>query len=453
MKAVLRLVLTFFTGTPILKATTAAGLVCGAGSWIGVLFLPPLGAQHGLPSRFNLWQEALINLVPVLGILCFAFGASLLPAVVTRLAVSHYLYVLPHGRAKLLASVVLTLAAIALFASAATMVFYVKVPSVPLSFVFSRAFPVALLTYSFVYVVLWFTARSRAVGVVAGTVVIIAALVVPLRYIAAPSTNTAGVWLAGGVLWAAAAAAFLLAPRLKRIAGRVRQAIATRVASASYRGGNEVDYVVGTARPWGLALGQLLPVAIGAWLIPGLAPGGAAAPYPQPWLMFMTILSVLAAAMTSVAATRSRALWLRAHWTRAQLFSRIEAAFWRQNCCSIGVLAIAIVAIGYWFALPSRALAFGLALMLLGPSLSTYLGLMITSTINWLQALLAVAAVGGLLAFAAYAADPAAPLALLAACVMGLAAAAIAFREIARRRWRNLDWMLCRPDGAVRAST
>jgi hypothetical protein len=35
----------------------------------------------------------------------------------------------------------------------------------------------------------------------------------------------------------------------------------------------------------------------------------------------------------------------------------------------------------------------------------------------------------------------------------GLGAAALAFRRLAARRWANIDWMLCRADPTVRAST
>jgi hypothetical protein len=454
MKAVLRLILSYFTGTPILLWASTLGLVCGATGWITIFALPPLTAQNGLPSPFTLAQEALIELVPVIGVLCFAFGASLLPALVWRLATSHYLYVLPYGRTKVVASVLATITLIALFASAATLLFYVRVPQVPLSFVFSRSFPVALLTYTFIYVVLWLIARSRgAIGAVLGSVVIIAALMLPLRFINAPSTDTTGVWIACGALWATLAAGFLLAPRLERIAGRVRRTVAARTAGASYRGGAEIDYLVGTAQPWRLALGQVVPIVLAAYFIPGWATSSAAEPFPRPWLLFMTILSVLSAATASLAASRSRALWLRADWTRAQLFARIERAFWRYNAYALGVLMIGVVATGERFTLPTQVIAFGLGLVILGTTLGTYLGLMITATITWLDTVLAVAAMGALLALAYYAADFGTPALRLALYEASLAVAALAFRELARRRWRNLDWMRCRPDTVVRAAT
>jgi len=454
MKAVLRLIVTYFTGTAILRWTTTLGLVCGVASWSAVLYVPPLIGSQGMPSPLALWQETLITFVPIVGLLCFAFGASLLPALVTRLATSHYLYVLPHGRAKLLASVFGTIALIALFASMVIFVLFYAL-RVPLSLVFSRSFPVSLVTYSLVYSVLWLITRSRsAIGVVLGAVVIVATLILPLRYVGAPLTDTTGVWIAGGALWSAFAAGFLLAPRLKGVVGRARQAVAARTPSSSYGGGGEIDYLLGTARPWSLAFGQVLPILLAAYLLPGLSSGGGGtSPFPRPWLFFMTILSVLAGGMASLAATRSRSLWLRAHWTRAQLFARVEAAYWRHNSYTLGVLMIAVVAIGDRFVVPTQVLAFGVGLVILGTTISTYLGLMITTAITWTQTGLAVAAMGALLTTAFYAADPVTSAGKLVLFEAALVLMVVAFRQLARRRWRDLDWMRCRAEPGVRAAT
>src|SRR5262245_11429148 len=116
MKAIARLVYTNFTGTVLLRVITMAGLVAGSGGVALNLYLPPLTGGSGGPSRFSLAQESVIFLLPVAGLLCFVFGASLLPALFARLATSHYLYVLPHGRTKLLASAFATVTLTALFA-------------------------------------------------------------------------------------------------------------------------------------------------------------------------------------------------------------------------------------------------------------------------------------------------------------------------------------------------
>ena len=90
---------------------------------------------------------------------------------------------------------------------------------------------------------------------------------------------------------------------------------------------------------------------------------------------------------------------------------------------------------------------------MLGTALSTYLGLMITTRIGWIDAALAVATMLALMLVAVYASAPSTPAAKILAFEALLAAAALIFRDVAQRRWTNLDWMLCRADSGVRAST
>jgi hypothetical protein len=42
----------------------------------------------------------------------------------------------------------------------------------------------------------------------------------------------------------------------------------------------------------------------------------------------------------------SRALWLRGDWSPAQLFVRVEKAFWRHNGRVLGVLLVLLIVIG-----------------------------------------------------------------------------------------------------------
>ena len=153
------------------------------------------------------------------------FGASLLPALFARLATSHYLYVLPYGRTKLLASAFATVALTALFAAGIVTMYYYKMPFA-LDLMFQRAFAVSFVTASFLYVVLWLTGKSGTIGLLVGSFVMIATLVLPLRFIAMPSTSLAMPWTACALLWSVFAASFLLAPRLKAPLGRLRHALA-----------------------------------------------------------------------------------------------------------------------------------------------------------------------------------------------------------------------------------
>jgi len=45
------------------------------------------------------------------------------------------------------------------------------------------------------------------------------------------------------------------------------------------------------------------------------------------------------------------------------------------------------------------------------------------------------------------------PPATIVALYAALAVAALAFRQLAARRWARLDWMLCRADSTVRPAT
>jgi hypothetical protein len=448
MKAIARLIYTNFTGTVLLRFITLAGLVAGIGGSALFLYLPPLVGGSGGQSEFSLAQEAFARLLPVVGLLCFVFGASLLPALFARLATSHHLYVLPHGRTKLLASAFATVALTSLFAAAIVTMYYYKTP-LALDLIFQRALAVSFVTASFLYVVLWLTGKSGTIGLLVGSFVLVATLVLPLRFIAMPSTSLAIPWTACALLWTTFAASFLLAPRLKAPLGRLRHALG-QVTGSTYRGGGEVDFLVGTARPWTLAAGQAVPIAIATYFMNALEV--TAPSTPTPWLFFLTIISVTTGGVASLAATRGRALWLRARWTRAQLFRHVEDAFWRYNCYTLGVLLLLLVGIGDSLGVPTRVLVFGMGLLALGTALSTYIGLIVTTRIGWRDAALAVVVILALMWTALYASSPATPTVRIVAFESGLAALALIVREIARRRWSGLDWMLCRPDSTVRAS-
>jgi hypothetical protein len=448
MKAVARLVYTNFTGTVLLRAITIAGLVAGIGGAALNLYLPPSTGGSGGASRFSLAQEAFIFLLPVAGLLCFVFGASLLPTLFVRLATSHYLYVLPHGRTKLLASAFATVALSALFAAGIIVMYYYKTP-LSLDLIFQRAIAVSFVTASFLYVVLWLTGKSGTIGLLVGSFVMIATLMLPLRFIAIPSTSLAIPWTACALLWTAFAASFLLAPRLEAPLGRLRHALAGLTGS-SYRGGGEIDFLVGTARPWTLAAGQAVPIVLATYVMSAMQ---VVAPWaPIAWVFFFTIISVTTGAVASLAATRGRALWLRARWTRAELFRHVEDAFWRYNCWTLGVLLLLLVAIGDSIGAPTRVLAFGMGLLALGTTLSTYIGLIVTARIGWRDAALAVVVILALMRTAYLASWPSTPTSTIVAYEIGLAALAFVVRELARRRWSRLDWMLCRADTSVRAS-
>ena len=444
MKAIARLIYTNFTGTTLLRFITLVGLVAGIGGSALFLYLPPLVGGSGGQSGFSLAQETLFRVLPVVGLLSFVFGASLLPTMFARLATSHYLYVLPHGRTKLLVSTLATVALTAAFAAGIVTMYYYRMPFA-LDLIFQRGFAVSFVTVSFLYVVLWLTGKSGTIGLLVGSFVMVATLVLPLIFIATPSTSLALPWTACAVLWGVFATSFLLAPLLKAPLGRLRHSFA-ELTGSTYRGGGEIDFVLGTARPWTLAAGQIVPIAIATYLMRG------AAWDPLAWVFFLTIISVTTGAVASLAATRGRALWLRARWTRAELFRQVENSFWRYNCYTLGVLLLLLVALGDSLGFPTRMLAFGMGLLAFGTALSTYVGLIVTARIGWRDAALAVVVILALMRTAFLALWPTTPTATIVTYELGLAALVVLLRELARRRWSRLDWMQCRPELGVRAA-
>jgi hypothetical protein len=351
---------------------------------------------------------------------------------------------------KLLASAFGTVALVALVSSATVTLFYMNA-GFPFGLMFRRAFLVSLTSNTILYGVFWFIGRSSSIGKLIGVAAAVATLVVPLRF-QIPGTSIVPVWIACGLLWAALAAGIVIAPRMKLAYGGARHSFAQRFGGASYRGGGgEVDFMLGTANPWPLAIGQIVPIAIATYYFRDYHPYAADA--PNPLLFFMTILSVVSGGLTAAAATRARALWLRAHWTRAELFGRAERAFWGHNCFVLGVLLVALVAVGSWLELPTKMLGFGLGLLMLGTALSTYLGLIVTASIGWTECVLAAATMIALMMASTYAAAPSVPTTTIVVLQGGLAVVALAFRQLAARRWTRLDWMLCRADSTVRPAT
>ena len=93
----------------------------------------------------------------------------------------------------------------------------------------------------------------------------------------------------------------------------------------------------------------------------------------------------------------------------------------------------------------------GLPLLVLGTLLSTYLGLMITRGLRWLEIVSGVGVMLSLMALAVLVARESVDLAAVIALEIALVVLAIVARFVARRRWTQIDWMMCRPDRAMTA--
>jgi hypothetical protein len=210
----------------------------------------------------------------------------------------------------------------------------------------------------------------------------------------------------------------------------------------AYRPGSEADLLLGTTRPWVVALGQVVPIAVASVFI---RENGV-------WLFYLVLFSAISGAVTSHAAARGRRLWLRFDSTRESLFRRAEAAYWRFNAYSLAVLLVLFIGVGAYLEFSTQLLALGVPLLALGAVVSTYLGLMMTRGLGWLETVLTIATTGLLMWAAIAAADGEAGLLRAIELEAALAVLAILYRAAAKARWRTLDWMVCRADAQARGA-
>jgi hypothetical protein len=435
MKAIARLILAYLAGRPLQRWATSAGLVAVAYGIVELLFFPPSSnSEWVIFDRLHL-------LVPQAGLLILFLSGSWMPLIFGRFTLSHQIHMLPYGRVKLLMSVTLTLAFFAtLFASVVSAAFWHY--SVDHTSVFSKGFVNGIIVGGFMYVSIWFASRARsAVGVLGGVMLVIVAVVVPLRFVAAPRTPVRDTTVAVALVYGFSAALFLFAPRVKIAISSIVRFVSRPVdQTQGYSKGREVDLMMGTARPWRLALGQAFPIALATLFIK----------LEDVWLFYFALCSALSGAMASVAAERSRCLWLRGSWSRAKLFSRVEASFLRQGAYSVSVLLLLLTAIGLYRQFPIQLLALGIPLLILGTVASTYLGLMMTRGIGWLDCSWAVGTMLIMMFAAVYADGNNTQQEAVIALEAVLAIFAVVFRTVAARRWGTLDWTMCRSERAIR---
>lgn len=441
MKSVLRLIYTYFMCTPAQKVFTILGVVVIGSSYLMLV------TQR---------QSDLLAVVALAGAAAFFLGSAMMPLTFGRLARGRAAGLMPRARIKLLASALIT-------------VLIVGLPT-PLLFVVGlltaigpgHAHPTAVqiaqfqhglvqtfwstyadvtLLAAWLYVALWFiTSKRNTMGYLQGLVVIAAVLIVPTKHIVDSEVlmwwnlGMCGATLGGfGVL-------FLLWPRLRTIVEALRPGARLGAARSSRIQGREIDLLLGTANPWLLAAGQLLPVLLAARI--GFYSAAV-------WLFYLTLFSTVAGAIAGQAAERSRALWLRGDWSTLRLFSQVERSFWRHNNYVLAILLILMVAIGSYTGLPVMLLATGLPLLILGTVISTYLGLMLTRGLRLAESMLAVVIVLALMAVAVLAARETGELTTILLLELALALVALVLRRTARNRWARIDWLQCRPDRAL----
>jgi hypothetical protein len=446
MSSVARLVRTYFTRTPGLRWLTFTGALAIVA---GPLILP------------RITTNGITDTIAFLGGLALFVGAGLMPMRVAQMARSHAIFVLPYGRLKLFLSALITVAIVS--APLPLLVVVAQWGTVPPSvaatyttwrivsegaYLFWSFYVGTFLAATWLYVAVGFATTERnVVGLTKCLLIVIATIYAPtLRIVQLDpkveltawesilSWSALGAWIAWAPRWRAA--------RARRAAGAgvlerfFRSRALRRSSGAHAPTGREFDLLLGTAHPWILALAMLFPIAIQTLVGFSL---------PETWLFYLTLFSAVSGALAGRAAERSRSIWLRARWSREELFARVEAAFWKHNSYALVLLLILLVAVVRFYELPARVVPLGIPLLVLGMVLSTYLGLAMTRGLRWIEASLAISIMLALMGVAVLAAGP-----HDARVVVGLEVAfgllALTLRFVARHRWQRLDWTLCRPD-------
>jgi len=443
MSAVARLVFTYFTPTPLMRALVVLGLALVVAGIAGYASIPVWTLGNGMRSE-GLVLQALVLGLPWLGLILLLAASALMPAMVERMALGRLICVLPGGRGRLLASIVLPAALLAVLTGAAAAAAFVRFVAEPeYTRIFYRTILMAFVDFGLIYAAIWLVGKTSGVWRLAGLFWVVVSIAIPVRYLNGipPLSPLEGLglaaWLAFGVVILSGGRARHV---LRRLRARTAAAAGRCLPSPRYAAGAEIDLFLGISRPWVIALGQVIPIAV---MVPFVAER-------RIWIVFLIIFSAISGAVTSQAAARSRRLWLRYDWRREQFFGRVERAYWRYNAHSLAVLLLLFVAFGMYAELPIATLLPGVALVAFGCTVFNYLGLMITRGLGWFESVLCIVTMTALgLAALALAHETTALAVEIELLLAGLAAA---YWLIARARWSRLDWMRSRLEVSARGA-
>jgi hypothetical protein len=439
MRAVARLVLLYFSGTPMTRALTVCGILSCLISLYVVTYLPQ--SEHMLAFAQS-------------GQLMFFLGSSLMPVMVGRLAQGHTSGVLPHARWKLLLSMLLTVFLVGLPAGTLTPFAFVAGMSEPaaalgghpklveytinLAFVVYTSF---VIIAGWLYLVMWFLSERNVAGFAKGMLVIVILLFLPAREIQELSATTRWNLEQLAVVWTIFGALFLAWPRLKNSwVTRGRGVLGSRAGFSRDTRGREVDLILGTANPWLLIAAQLIPIALASRVGIDL---------PSVWLYFLAIFSTVNGAVAGQAAERSRTLWLRSGWSRSELFAAVEKSFLRHNGIVVVLLLAVVVLIGARAGFSRTLMTMGLPLVALGTLASTYLGLSLTRGLRWAEASIGVTLMLILMMASQMLGAPHPKLVVVTVIEITIAVSVLALRTLAQRSWAAIDWTQCRPTRAI----
>jgi thiosulfate reductase cytochrome b subunit len=456
MSAVLRLAWTYFAASKLTRGCTAAGLVCAVVGIAGYVWQSDLAVAAAFGPNAG-WYGGLMLSLPPLGLMLVLGASTLMPVVVERIALGRSIWLLPRGRICLLASVVLVAALLSLLAAAISTTLLILLdqtmanaaPDLPAYDYVRELCRISSMVFAdlgLIYTAIWLVSKTSGIWRLGGMLGVVVSLTLPLSYFSAVGRQvrmTPLEWI-GLASWLVFAVSLLAGGRLRHSFGGVRQAITSlgRLLSPSvrYAQGDEAALMLGTTHPWIVAFGQVVPIAVMVGIVPD----------SEVYIVFLMVFSAISGAITSQAAARSRRLWLHFAWTREQIASRTEAAYWRYNAWSLAVLLVVYLGLSLYFDFSVEALGLGIALLVAGSVVCTYLGFMITRSLGWFESALCVLTMTGLTL---------AGIAIMRQqyvtsieFIGALAALAFIFRFMARNRWLELDWMQCRFETPARGA-
>lgn len=431
MKAVLRLAVVCMSATPLAHGLAIAGLILVLLTLITQRIFPwwtlGVAAQPRLALGFQL-VLALLSSIASLLLFCSATG---MPALIHRLAMGHQVGVMPHGRLKLLTSAGLVVGGLSLLSATLAYLSFVDFP-LELPPIFWSSLYLSLFAFTLSYMVIWLMGLYRTtMTTFVGVLLVILCLLVPMRLSLRGAMETQILLIPTLLMWGMIGGLIFAAPRFATIAKR--PAFIADGAGSPGAGSKPIDLLLGTANPWRYALAQTPPLFLAGMLVvdtPGM-------------LVLFVLLATLTGAAASLAAGRSRRLWLRSGASRAELYRMVESAHVRQGVWSLLVLILMFALVGGLAKFSPAKFGTGIVLLVVAMATGNWLGLFCTQGLGWREGGCAIIATG-LLISGAYLCV-AAPPHYLAAFSLDLAFLGLiaGIRYLAMRRWREIDWMRC----------
>lgn len=427
-----------------------------SGAWRRVLLLT--GTLAFAYCMFHLSTSRSTSVIAALGFVAVAamyLGGSLMPIIAVRLTISRLVCVLPCGRAKLLASALLVallvsipLPVLVALTMMATFPEYANVSLLDFAQTafFAQIYAIAFWITSTLYFLQCLLPYARTMKGLVGVMAVLAVLVnVPPKLFAIiPQSINVVPFALALVAWTLCAIYVFYWPQWNdMMRSAASSLVARKLAALTVSRSTTVE--IASKRKLAVALGisarwtQMIAFFVVLMLAFGIVGKG-----DGPGLYYLSLFAVIAAAVGGIVTAKSRALWLRVGWLRADLFGQIERFLWRQMFWVVALLALWFVVTGAIYEFSVVRIFLGATLIALVFSFCLYVGLLSTRGARWSDAGIFIVALAFVMGLAAYASKSTASVAFVLAGEVAMLALAILVRRWALHRWTNIDWILCR---------